>query len=181
MTRLAVPALGRREPVIRALREGDLAPMAAAEKEIFDLYGYPYFVIRQNMAMYGDFYTVAVTGDELMGFALCPPRVDGRTAVLLGWGVLPRFRGFGVGTKLLDHAVGRLRGMGVASIELTVEPDNLAAITQYRRAGFTFVRTEADYFGPGEDRDIMVLDLDHARNQRRTSSAKNTLTDSAPK
>ncbi|MFC7614883.1 hypothetical protein ACFQV2_16530 [Actinokineospora soli] len=91
MTLHAVPALDGREPVIRPLGEADLAAMAEAEREIFALFGYPYFVIRQNLDMYGDFYTVAVSGDELMGFALCPPRLDGRSAVLLGWGVLPRF------------------------------------------------------------------------------------------
>ena len=41
------------------------------------------------------------------------------------------------------------------TLELSVAPDNAAAIKLYKQAGFSVIETIQDYLGPGEDRLIM--------------------------
>lgn len=54
----------------------------------------------------------------------------------LGMGVLPAYRGNGVGGKLLAACVSKAQANGVTRIELEVRSDNASAIKLYERAGF---------------------------------------------
>jgi len=56
--------------------------------------------------------------------------------------VTPEFRGKGMCKKIIDDAVSRKK-----NLNLDVDPDNIAAIKCYRRAGFKFVR-EMTYYNP---------------------------------
>ena len=50
-------------------------------------------------------------------------------------GVLPRHRGRGTGTALLERLVADARAAGLPALSLSVEPDN-PALRLYRRVGF---------------------------------------------
>jgi ribosomal protein S18 acetylase RimI-like enzyme len=54
----------------------------------------------------------------------------------LGTGVLPDYRGQGIGRRLLEAAIARARERGLEKIELTVYSSNHRAIGLYRKAGF---------------------------------------------
>jgi ribosomal protein S18 acetylase RimI-like enzyme len=80
---------------------------------------------------------VAITGDELVGWADILPKeraVHAHVAAL-GIGVLPDFRGKGVGAALMQAALeeGRKR---YVRIELTVRAENARAIALYKKFGF---------------------------------------------
>jgi len=57
-------------------------------------------------------------------------RLPGKPDVLFVWqiGVLPEFRGFGIGRRLLEDLLAREANAGVRTIETTITPSNKASI-----------------------------------------------------
>jgi len=55
----------------------------------------------------------------------------------LGMGVLPDFRGQGIGKRLLESCISKAWSKGITRIELEVRADNTSAIKLYERFGFT--------------------------------------------
>jgi RimJ/RimL family protein N-acetyltransferase len=55
---------------------------------------------------------------------------------VLGMGLLPKHRGRGYGTKLIDATLRGARGFGFIRIELNVHADNTPAIRLYEKVGF---------------------------------------------
>jgi len=62
-------------------------------------------------------------------------------------GLLPRFRGRGLGGRLLAFALRRLRELGAVEAELGVDLGNIPAVKLYRRAGFKPVEEHLYYEG----------------------------------
>ena len=60
----------------------------------------------------------------------------------LSVGVIARYRGTGVGTRLLGALLKQARAPGVPAVSLTVEPDN-PAVRLYRRLGFVQIGENA--------------------------------------
>jgi ribosomal protein S18 acetylase RimI-like enzyme len=56
----------------------------------------------------------------------------------LGMGVLPEFRGQGLGQRLLESCMAIARRVGVTRVELETRSDNEQALSLYRRMGFQF-------------------------------------------
>ena len=54
----------------------------------------------------------------------------------LGMGLLPDYRGRGIGMRLLRVAIGEARAAGFERIELSVYAANARALALYRKAGF---------------------------------------------
>ena len=55
----------------------------------------------------------------------------------LGMGLLPEFRGQGLGTQLLKSTLSHAKAFGLEKVELNVYTSNLAAIKLYKKIGFT--------------------------------------------
>jgi RimJ/RimL family protein N-acetyltransferase len=55
---------------------------------------------------------------------------------VLGMGLLPAFRGQGVGTRLISRTLEAARAFGLKRVELTVRERNLNAIALYEKIGF---------------------------------------------
>jgi ribosomal protein S18 acetylase RimI-like enzyme len=96
----------------------------------------------------GDLGVIAVDGQQSVGAAwlrLLPESdpgygfVDAATPEM-GMAVVQRWRGRGVGARLLDALLAAARERGVASLSLSVERDNHPARRLYERAGFQQVR-----------------------------------------
>lgn len=90
-----------------------------------------------------------VAGDEVVGFALLYPFVEGEEVyplpanvevlglVLVRLMIDARFQGRGYGRDALDAVVALTRGRGLDRIRLSVVPENVQALEFYRRNGFT--------------------------------------------
>jgi mycothiol synthase len=77
--------------------------------------------------------------DEPIGFArveVLPDPGDPATGYVTLIGVLPAWRGRGIGRELLRWGVTYLRGKGVGPVQLSVEAANERATELYRRHGF---------------------------------------------
>jgi ribosomal protein S18 acetylase RimI-like enzyme len=57
-------------------------------------------------------------------------------AFVLGMGLLPPFRGQGIGTRLMTTVLAAARRMGLHRVELTVRESNTSAIALYKTMGF---------------------------------------------
>jgi mycothiol synthase len=89
-----------------------------------------------------DVLLVAVSDrpDEPVGFArttLMPPDASGRpVGEVRAIGLLPAWRGRGLGRELLRWSVAHLRSKGAGVVVLSVEAENDRAVELYRRHGF---------------------------------------------
>jgi [ribosomal protein S18]-alanine N-acetyltransferase len=84
---------------------------------------------------------------------------DPATVYLAGFGVLEKLRGQGLGAKFLAELIKLLQSEGVRALELTVRPDNAAALKLYNNAGFKVVAEHREKYGRGEDRLVLRLDM----------------------
>lgn len=104
---------------------------------------------------------VAESAGEAAGFITA--RGAGEEADIVTLAVAPEARCQGVGRKLVDALAAALRARGAAALFLEVGEDNHAAVSLYRRAGFTDAGRRPGYYATqnGEPRgDALVLRLD---------------------
>jgi ribosomal protein S18 acetylase RimI-like enzyme len=81
---------------------------------------------------------VALDGDRVVGW--CDVTPLGRPAIphggVLGIGLLPEWRGRGVGRRLMQRTLEAARDFPLTRVELSVRADNERAIALYRKIGF---------------------------------------------
>jgi ribosomal protein S18 acetylase RimI-like enzyme len=63
---------------------------------------------------------------------------------VFGMGLLPQFRGQGIGTKLIRSALAASRAYGLRRVELTVREHNTGAIELYKKEGFAIEGVQRD-------------------------------------
>jgi RimJ/RimL family protein N-acetyltransferase len=92
----------------------------------------------ENAISLGMVRVVAAVGPEIVGFCdVIPKPYPGHAHTGdLGMGLLPAYRGRGLGRRLLDETVRRTFAQGLTRIELEVYASNRAAIALYERYGF---------------------------------------------
>lgn len=81
---------------------------------------------------------VVLDGAEAVGMAVLAVR--GRRGWCGGFGVVPRWRGRGLGRKLMSELVGRARAAGLGRLSLEVLAGNTAAVRLYEWAGMRVTR-----------------------------------------
>jgi RimJ/RimL family protein N-acetyltransferase len=93
--------------------------------------------VESNLAN-GNPMMVALAGREVIGWCdvrreFFPSRAHRGT---LGMGLLPEWRGQGVGRRLIEATLAQARRLGFIRIELDVYADNARAVALYERVGF---------------------------------------------
>jgi ribosomal protein S18 acetylase RimI-like enzyme len=91
---------------------------------------------------------VAVSAGEVVGWcdALRKPRPIYAHCGIMGMGLLPEFRGKGIGRNLIRQTFAAARKFGFHRVELTVREDNLNAIELYKQVGFEIEGLQRDAF-----------------------------------
>jgi ribosomal protein S18 acetylase RimI-like enzyme len=90
---------------------------------------------------------VAVSADgEVVGWCDVTPMSMPSQAHrgVFGLGLLPQFRGQGIGTKLTKKALAAARAFGLHRAELTVREHNTGAIGLYKKEGFEIEGVQRD-------------------------------------
>jgi ribosomal protein S18 acetylase RimI-like enzyme len=93
--------------------------------------------IRENIAQRHPHF-VALAGDRVVGWCDVRPRERPvtRHSGVLGMGVLPEWRGQGLGRRLIERTLEAARAYPLARVELAVRADNTRAAALYRKVGF---------------------------------------------
>jgi N-acetylglutamate synthase len=81
---------------------------------------------------------VAIDGSAVVGVALCGH--DGRRGHIYHLAVGPAYRGFGLGMRLVDECLDRLRKAGVVRAIILVAHDNLRGTEFWKRGGWEELR-----------------------------------------
>jgi ribosomal protein S18 acetylase RimI-like enzyme len=95
----------------------------------------------------GQLQFVAVsTNSEVVGWCDVTPmsRPTQAHRGVFGVGLLPQFRGQGIGTKLIRSALAAARAFGLHRVELTVREHNTGAIELYKKEGFAIEGVQRD-------------------------------------
>jgi ribosomal-protein-alanine N-acetyltransferase len=135
-------------PRIRPFRDEDLAAMARIERECFSG---PEGLSRRQLSALAkrrDVTALVAESDGILGgFALV--HIRDSKARLLTIDVSPETRGTGIGSALLESAEALAVRSDCETISLEVRVTNLAAISLYRKAGYSEMRIVKAYY-PGE-------------------------------
>jgi RimJ/RimL family protein N-acetyltransferase len=93
--------------------------------------------VRNNIAR-GRPQLVAAEDGRVVGWCDVSPhdRPTMQHCGVLGMGLLPAWRGRGLGRRLLEAALAAARAAGFSRVELTVRDDNARAVALYNSAGF---------------------------------------------
>jgi [ribosomal protein S18]-alanine N-acetyltransferase len=146
--------------VIRRAGASDLSTLAAVEQACFGSGALPAISLGQYLELFPSTFLIASSDAECLGLVIGGASAeDPGTAWLLDIAVMPSAQGRGIATRLLGELVMRFRQRDARRVFATVAPDNEASAALLRRAGFVLVRQDASYFGAGEPRDILRLEL----------------------
>ena len=99
------------------------------------------FVEEEQISL--DISPVMLVDNVPAGFTTVGVRDDGCQAYCRGFGIVPAFRGAGLGVALADEMIRRAVEHGArpdSSMTLSCMADNHSAIATYKRAGFSVVR-----------------------------------------
>lgn len=101
---------------------------------------------------------VAVLNSEITGYVCIRTILD--MTHLLNIAVLPQFRLRGIGSMLLNNAVGELKRLQPdATLTLEVRQTNIAAVRFYEKFGFKVTGKRTKYYQKPED-DAILMELD---------------------
>jgi [ribosomal protein S18]-alanine N-acetyltransferase len=148
------------DALIRRARASDLSVLVAVEQACFGSGALPTISLAQYLELFPTTFLIACSGRECLGLAIGGASAETpETAWLLDIAVIPAAQGRGIATSLLRELVARFRQSDARRVFATVSPENEVSSALLRRAGFVLVRQDASYFGPGEPRDILRLEL----------------------
>lgn len=137
-----------------------LEEMVLMEKEVFPE-GYLDEWGLASLITYGAVYLLYF-GQEKAGLAeFMGDWNDPQKVYLYGFFVKEEYQGEGIGTDFLSDVLNRVKEEeGKERVELSVDPFNEAACYLYmNKMGFTIHDYKEDYYGLGEDRLILSLEL----------------------
>jgi ribosomal-protein-alanine N-acetyltransferase len=137
----------------------DLNPVRELEKACFPLDAWPLWDIIGVLTVPNVVRLKAVAGERLVGFIAGDLRPSENMAWIATVGVLPEYRGQGIGTALLRACESRLRRK-VERVRLCVRASNDTAIRLYLREGYGKVGIWPRYYQNGEDAEVMEKSFD---------------------
>jgi ribosomal-protein-alanine N-acetyltransferase len=90
-----------------------------------------------------DLYYVLAEGDMVLGYGVLRGWDEGYEVPSLGIAIYPSVRGMGLSKLFMHFLHVAARRRGASKVRLKVHPDNTAAVTLYKRLGYTFQSEEA--------------------------------------
>jgi len=146
-------------PVIRAMRQADVAAVAAIES---DTYEFPWSAgIFRDCLLAGYTNVVLDRDGEIVGYGIMS--VAAGEAHLLNICVAGALRRQGIGRALLGYLLRRAQTFRAQRMFLEVRPSNESAINMYRQAGFETLGVREGYYKArdgSEDAVVLVYHFD---------------------
>ncbi|HEX7709272.1 MAG TPA: GNAT family N-acetyltransferase [Thermoanaerobaculia bacterium] len=146
---------------IRRAAPADASGIASLEHECFGDEALPLITIVQYLELFAASSLVAIRSERCVGALIAGASVDDPgCAWVLDLAVHPQAQGKGLASAMLGRVLVRFRDHGVGEVRATVSPKNAPSLALFSRAGFVIERTEPAYFGAGEVRHILRLELE---------------------
>jgi [ribosomal protein S18]-alanine N-acetyltransferase len=142
---------------LRLAAPEDVPALAALEQEVFGADAWSEAAVAAELTAPGRQALVAVTGKEIMGYAVT--WAVGDVADLQRLVVSSRARRRGIGTRLVDDLVARTAARGACRVLLEVSEANVAARACYRGLGFCELDRRPAYYHDGSDALVLALTL----------------------
>lgn len=144
-------------PQIRRVERADLLAVFRIEQDAFPQ-PWPYSAFESHLG--ADGFLVAVD-DGVCGYIVADtvPNHGRPIGHVKDLAVAADVRGRGIGSRLLQRALGVLGAKGVSTVKLEVRETNEAARGLYREFGFEHRRTLPDYYSDGEHALVLVREL----------------------
>jgi ribosomal-protein-alanine N-acetyltransferase len=143
---------------IRSAARRDVAATAALERRCFSD-PWSEAAISETFAAPGMLNLVAERGEGVQGYVIA--RAIAGESEILNLAVAPEVRGQGLGGRLLDAMLARLRQTAVREVFLEVRQGNAAARGLYRSRRFEEVGRRGRYYRhPVEDAIVLRLELE---------------------
>ena len=130
----------------------DLNALRRLEQVCFPKDGWPLFDVIGVLTFPNIVRLKAVIGEQMVGFIAGDVRTSQGMAWIATVGVLPEYRGRGIGKALMLACEERL---SVPTIRLSVRISNRTAIELYERLGYRRVEEWARYYQDGEGALVM--------------------------
>jgi len=112
-------------------------------------------------------FLVAEADGKVVGYTMC--RIEfgmsnlrtafARKGHVISIAVLQDYRGMGIGRRLMEVGMQRVKEGGATEMFLEVRVSNNPAIELYRKLGFKAARIAEGYYRDGENAYMMVVDL----------------------
>ena len=140
----------------------DLSALRTLEHVCFPVDAWPLWDLIGVLTLPNVVRLKAVTGDRMVGFIAGDLRPSERMAWIAIIGVLPEYRGQGIGAALLEACEKQLN---LPRVRLNVRVSNDTAIRLYKRRQYSQVGIWPRYYHDGEDALILEKQLAAAREQ----------------
>lgn len=146
---------------IRECRSEDLNAIEELELLCYGVgYALPQIALRQYFDICHSAFCVVEVSEHLVGFAIgAVTSGKPNEGWILDVAVHPDVRFQGLGKALVTHLKQVLEGFGVNLIRATVSPQNKASIIMLEKTNFKVVGEIPEYFGKGQPRLIMEVNL----------------------
>ncbi len=140
-----------KDVTIRKCRKKDLPSVIRVENESFE---HPYKEEIFQMFLGHDKFLVAEQEGEVRGYILSDNRKD--YGIILSIAVLPKYRGRGIGKKLMKKTFTLI---DEDTVKLTLREKNLSAFRFYKQLGFKLVGIIDGYYKNDDDAILMKKDI----------------------
>ena len=110
-------------------------------------------------AKYGKVFAILTEKNEIVSVIEVLSSFDREKAYLYGVSTSKKFQKKGYGKKLLDYVLKYLIKIGIKTVELTADEDNIIAQNLYSQFGFEIVENLSNEYGDNVPRYLMRLDL----------------------
>lgn len=150
---------------------GDITTMSNLVERAFDPRfgeGWSAAQLRSTIGLSGSWARLIYSDSEPLGFNLC--RRAGPEAELLLVGVIPAYRGHGIGAALVQAAFETASEFNIEAMFLEVRDGNKAAQQLYERAGFIAVGRRRGYY---RGRNAETFDAITMRRQLQSPELQN--------
>jgi ribosomal-protein-alanine N-acetyltransferase len=136
-----------------------LQELASREREIHQDCGFRQWDL-PIFAEHGRNYVIEADGEFAGTAQAVRDWEDPATVYLAGFGLIEKWQGQGLGAAFLAEMINMLKAEGIRAVELTVRPDNAAALKIYGDAGFETIAEHPGKYGCGEDRLVLRLEME---------------------
>ena len=142
---------------LRSWEEKDLPILAQIEARCFPCDAWSEEMLSEVLKSPYQWSVLAEEDGKIYGYACLFSLFE--TAELLNIAVDTAYRGRGIGESLLTAVHEQARTLGAERILLEVRVSNAPAIALYKKHGYKKIAVRKNYYGNGEDADIMEKKL----------------------